>query len=101
MFRMIYYFRQAQRSRTLEEWPKYEEEFFIKLEALCMNQTDEKGSEDEDSETDSSENPRLGKGKGMQLTGETKQKLFIWLRDYFIKEWFCERWLCKSSPSGV
>jgi len=37
-----------------------------------MNQTDEKASEDDDSETDGSENPRSGKGKGMQLAVETK-----------------------------
>ncbi|KIJ26277.1 hypothetical protein M422DRAFT_272665 [Sphaerobolus stellatus SS14] len=87
---MLIYFRQAQRCRTLEEWPSFREHFFQRLKRLCLADSAASLTEPEldnaSFENESDEEEDI-------IPAEKRITQFNWLQLYFDKNWFCQTWL--------
>ncbi|KIJ29154.1 hypothetical protein M422DRAFT_269491 [Sphaerobolus stellatus SS14] len=87
---MLIYFRQAQRCRTLEEWPTFKARFFQRLKRLCLTDSAASLTEPEldhgtiETEEDEQED---------MLPPERRINRFNWLQIYFEKNWFSQTWL--------
>ncbi|KIJ28037.1 hypothetical protein M422DRAFT_270726 [Sphaerobolus stellatus SS14] len=89
-FRMLIYFRQAQRCRSLEKWPTFRDHFFKHLKRLCLADSAARLNE-----------PELDNGaleieeeeEEAMLPVEKRINRFSWLQIYYDKNWFCQTWL--------
>jgi hypothetical protein len=96
-YHMLRFFREAQRCRIREQWEAYEVRFFQQLERLCMSgDTDTAVENPEDSyESDDGSIPTMPTMSHTGPNEEVRRARYIFLHNYFKKNFFTKVWLCE------